>query len=121
VSLAFQDRLGLVLYRQSCILCTRPLARAYPVGRLYATLSVIQRSLILVAPLRSFEACHSDVFISPNTAGIIARAAEPLWRLILIRLAGGCLVQRPSSVMGAYISGWFPLPGRAALTWRLGA
>lgn len=46
-------------------------------------------------------------FISPNTLAL-SPSRQNLWRLILIRLL--VLLVQSLSVMGAYLSGWFPLP-----------
>lgn len=47
------------------------------------------------------------MFMSPNTLAL-SPTRQNLWRLILIRLL--VLLVQSLSVMGAYVSGWFPLP-----------
>ena len=51
-------------------------------------------------------------FISPN-ALVLSPSRQNLWRLLLVRVL--VLLAQSLSVLGAYLSGWFPLPWTALL------
>ena len=58
-------------------------------------------------PILEHQSVSNRFLMSPKTLAL-SPTRQNLWRLILIRLL--VLLAQSLSVMGAYVSGWFPLP-----------